>query len=91
MNPYEKELRAVVDVQLDAIDHGLRSLVSFIKDHYYTLDSSLSVDEFRHVFLQRVAYVADELSKLDAVYDILETVDAELAEEQEPKNGGKKL
>lgn len=91
MNPYEKELRAAVDVQLDAIDHGLRSLIGFIRDRYYTLDSSPSVDEFRHAFLQRAIHIADELSKLDAVYDILETVDAELAEEQELKHGGKNL
>lgn len=82
MNPYEQELRAVVNDKLDAIDHGLRLLTGFIRDHQYTLDSSPAVDEFRHVFLQRVAFITDELSKLDVVYDVLETVDAELADEE---------
>lgn len=90
MGPYEKELRAVVNDKLEAIEHGKHLLTELFQDESYSLEASPGVEEFREEFQKYVAFISDELSKLEVVYDVLETVDWYLAEEAERRTAKKK-
>lgn len=79
MDHCKQELRVVATDKLEAIEHGKRLLTELFQDETYMLDSSPGVEEFREEFQKHVTFISDELSKLEIVYDVLETVDWQLS------------